>query len=203
MYIDGLSLREVKLADLRQQIAVVTQDTVLFDDSILENIRYGRPEATRAQIETAARQAHVMPIVEAMPQGFDSPVGEKGRALSGGQRQRIALARAILRDPAIMILDEATSAADAESEALIHKALKELAPGRTMLLISHTMSASLLDFVTRIVVMEDGRVLASGKHEELLATCSVYHRLYTATSRKMLTNETGVIPLAGSTKAAA
>jgi subfamily B ATP-binding cassette protein MsbA len=137
-----------------------------------------------------------MPIVDALPQGFEARVGEKGRTLSGGQRQRIALARAILRDPAIMILDEATSAADAESEALIHKALKEFAPGRTMLLISHTMSASLLDFVTRIVVMEDGRVLATGKHDELLQSCSVYNRLYTATSRKMLTGEANSTPAA-------
>jgi ATP-binding cassette, subfamily B, bacterial MsbA len=189
VYIDGLSLREVRLADLRAQIGVVTQDTVLFDDTVYENIRYGRPDATRQEIEDAARRAHVMPIVDALPQGFSSQVGEKGRSLSGGQRQRIALARAILRDPALMILDEATSAADAESEALIHKALKEFAPGRTMLLISHTMSASLLDFVTRIVVMEDGRVLATGKHEELLETCSVYHRLYTATSRKMMSSD--------------
>ncbi len=203
VYIDGLSLREVALADLRRQIGIVTQDTVLFDDSVLENIRYGRPDATRAEIEEAARLAHVMPIVEALPHGFDSIVGEKGRTLSGGQRQRIALARAILRNPALMILDEATSAADAESEALIHKALKQFAPGRTMLLISHTMSASLLDFVTRIVVMEDGRVLASGKHEQLLATCSVYHRLYTATSRKMLTNEAPSLPLAGPDRIAA
>jgi subfamily B ATP-binding cassette protein MsbA len=202
VYVDGLSLREVKLADLRRQIAVVTQDTVLFDDSVYENIRYGRPDGTKQEIEDAAHRAHVMPIVEALPQGFESRVGEKGRTLSGGQRQRIALARAILRNPAIMILDEATSAADAESEALIHKALKEFAPGRTMLLISHTMSASLLDFVTRIVVMEDGRVLASGRHEELLQTCSVYHRLYTASSRKMLVGDSPST-FAGPLKAAA
>ncbi|WP_197453541.1 ABC transporter ATP-binding protein [Caulifigura coniformis] len=203
VYLDGLSLREVKLADLRRQIGVVTQDTVLFDDSIYENIRYGRPDATRKEIEEAARQAHVMPIVDALPQGFEARVGEKGRTLSGGQRQRIALARAILRDPAVMILDEATSAADAESEALIHKALKEFAPGRTMLLISHTMSASLLDFVTRIVVMEDGRVLATGRHEDLLRTCSVYQRLYTASSRKMLTLDSPPFSNVAPSKAAA
>ncbi len=202
VYIDGLSLREVKLADLRRQIGVVTQDTVLFDDTVYENIRYGRPNATRSEVEDAARRAHVMPIVNALPQGFESRVGEKGRTLAGGQRQRSARARAILRDPAIVILDEATSAADAESEALIHKALKEFAPGRTMMLISHTMSASLLDFVTRIVVMEDGRVLATGQHEELLQTCSVYHRLYNATSRKMLSGDTQLTP-AVPTRAAA
>jgi subfamily B ATP-binding cassette protein MsbA len=183
VYFDGQSLREVKLSDIRRQIGVVTQDTVLFDDTILENIRYGQPNATREQIEEAARQANVLPIVKALPQGFDARVGEKGRSLSGGQRQRIALARAILRDPSLLILDEATSAADAESEALIHQALKDFTPGRTVILISHTMSPSLLDFVTRIVVMEQGRVLASGSHEELLETCSVYHRLYFATSR--------------------
>src|SRR5262249_34102594 len=111
----------------------------------------------------------------------------------GGQRQRIALARAILRDPAILILDEATSAADAESESLIHEALKSFIPGRTVLLISHTMSASLLDFVTRIVVMEEGRVPGSGKHDELLASCSVYERLYNAASRKMGTETPAVM----------
>jgi subfamily B ATP-binding cassette protein MsbA len=185
VYIDGRSLREVRLSELRRQISIVTQDTVLFDTTLAENIRYGKPDATRREIEEAARKAHVMPIVEALPQGFESHVGEKGRSLSGGQRQRIALARAILRDPSILVLDEATSAADAESEAMIHQALQEFSPGRTVLLISHTMSASLLDFVTRIVVMEEGRVLATGRHEELLATCSLYERLYNAASRKM------------------
>jgi subfamily B ATP-binding cassette protein MsbA len=185
VYIDGVSLREARLSDIRGQIGVVTQDTVLFDTSIADNIRYGRPNATLEQIEAAAAKAHVLPIVNSLPKRFDSPVGEKGRSLSGGQRQRVALARAILRDPSILILDEATSAADAESEALVHEALKAFAPGRTVLLISHTMSASLLDFVTRIVVMEEGRVLATGGHHELLETCSVYQKLFQSSSRQM------------------
>ncbi|MBX3444463.1 MAG: ABC transporter ATP-binding protein [Planctomyces sp.] len=185
VYVDGVALRQVSTAELRRQIGVVTQDTVLFDDTVLENIRYGNTEATRQELEEAAQKAHVMPIVHALPQGFESRVGEKGRSLSGGQRQRIALARAIVRDPSLLILDEATSAADADSEALIHEALKAFAPGRTILLISHTMSDSLLDFVTRIVVMEEGRVLAAGSHSELLESCSVYQRLYHAASRKM------------------
>lgn len=182
--IDGRSLREIRLADLRNQIGIVTQDTILFDETIYENIRYGKPNAEREEIEAAARKAHVLPIVQSIPQGFDTVIGEKGKELSGGQRQRIALARAILLDPAILILDEATSAADSESEALIHEALQEFVKGRTTLLISHTMSQSLLDFVTRIVVMEHGKIVASGSHEMLLASCPLYERLYNAPSRK-------------------
>ncbi len=160
--LDGTSITDIALAELRNQVGIVTQETMLFDESILENIRYGTPNATREQVEAAARQAH---------------------ELSGGQRQRIALARVILKDPAILILDEATSAADAESETLIHETLKTFVKGRTTFLISHTISNSLLDFVTRIVVMEKGNVIATGNHEQLLETCPIYHRLYNSPSR--------------------
>lgn len=183
--IDGVPINKVQLAQLRQQVGIVTQETMLFDQSILENIRYGTPHATRPEIEEAARQAHVLEIIESLPQGFDTVIGDKGKALSGGQRQRIALARVILKNPRILILDEATSAADAESEAFIHETLKTFVHGRTTFLISHTISASLLDFVTRIVVMEKGDVIASGKHEQLLETCPIYHRLYTSPSRSI------------------
>lgn len=183
--IDGRSIRDVALADLRSQVGVVTQETLLFDGTILDNIRYGSPQATLSQVEEAARQAHVLPIIRSMPQGFDTVIGDRGKDLSGGQRQRIALARVMLRDPSILILDEATSAADAESESLIHQALQAFVKGRTTLLISHTLSHSLLSFITRIVVMENGKIVASGTHEELLRMCPLYHRLYNAPSRQM------------------
>lgn len=183
--IDGRPMTTIPLADLRNQVGIVTQETVLFDGTLLENIRYGNEKATRAEIEEAARRAHVMPIVQSLPQGFDTLLGGKGKDLSGGQRQRVALARVILRDPAILILDEATSAADPESEALLHQALKEFVKGRTTFMISHVMSQSLLDFVTRIVVMENGKIVASGTHEQLLETCPLYHRLYHSPSRQL------------------
>ncbi|WP_437225131.1 ABC transporter ATP-binding protein [Planctomicrobium sp. SH661] len=185
--IDGRSMKEISLAELRNQVGIVTQDTVLFDGTLLDNIRYGNESATREDIEEAARRAHVLPIVQTLPQGFDTLLGGKGKDLSGGQRQRVALARVILRNPAILILDEATSAADAESEALIHQALKEFVKGRTTFLISHMISQSLLDFVTRIVVMENGKIVASGTHAQLLETCPIYHRLYHSPSRKLST----------------
>jgi len=183
--IDGRPMTGIRLEDLRHQVGVVMQDTVLFDGSVLENLRYGSENATPLQIEEAARRAHVLPIVENLPDGFDTLIGGKGKELSGGQRQRIALARMILRDPSILVLDEATSAADAESEALIHQALKEFVKGRTTFVISHTISQSLLDFVTRIVVMEQGHVIATGTHEQLLEVCPIYHRLYHAPSRQL------------------
>ena len=183
--IDDVSLKDMSLADLRNQLGTVTQETMLFDDTVFENIRYGSPNATAAQVEDAARQAHVLEIIQSLPNGFETQLGDKGKDLSGGQRQRIALARAILKDPAILILDEATSAADAESESLIHQTLKSFVKGRTTFLISHTISNSLLEFVTRIVVMEKGTVIASGSHEQLLESCPIYHRLYHSPSRTM------------------
>ena len=176
--IDGVNLREVKLRDLRRQIGVVTQETLLFDDTVSENIRYGLPEATASDIEQAARRAHVTAFLDHLPQGLQTNVGANGSRLSGGQRQRIALARAMLRDPAILILDEATSAVDAQSELLIHKSLAEFIPGRTVFIISHALNATLLDLVTRIVVMDAGRIVATGCHDSLMASCPVYQRLY-------------------------
>src|SRR5690606_22184505 len=141
-------------------------------------------DAGIAEVKAAARQAHVSAFADELPQGFETPVGEKGRELSGGQRQRVALARAILRDPAILILDEATSAVDAQSEQLIHQALEEFVPGRTVLMVTHTMSSSILQLITRIVVMHDGRIVATGTHDELLADCPQYQRLYKARSQQ-------------------
>ncbi|QDU36509.1 Putative multidrug export ATP-binding/permease protein [Maioricimonas rarisocia] len=176
--IDGIPVHDANLRDLRSQIGIVTQETILFDDSIYENILYGKPTATRTDVEEAARRAYVMPIVETVPHGFETRVGEKGKELSGGQRQRIAMARAILRDPSILILDEATSAADAESAKLIYEALKSFVPGRTAFIITHSMTPALLDLVTRVVVMDQGQVVASGTHESLLQSCPTYARLY-------------------------
>lgn len=181
--IDDTSIRDMRTADLRSRIGLVTQDTVLFDDTILENIRYGSPDATRQQIEKAAEMAHVLPIVERFPAGFDTRVGEKGKELSGGQRQRIALARAIVRNPSILILDEPTSAIDAESEALIHATLRDFVKGRTAFIVTHSMSESLLQFVTRIVVVASGQVVADGSHAQLMDSSPLYRRLFDAPSR--------------------
>ncbi|WP_417849998.1 ABC transporter ATP-binding protein [Thalassoglobus sp.] len=181
--LDGVPITDMTISELRNQVGIVTQETMLFDETIMENIRYGTPDATREEVEHAARQAHVWEIIQSLPQGLETVIGDKGKELSGGQRQRIALARVILKDPAILILDEATSAADAESETFIHETLKTFVKGRTTFMISHTISNSLLDFVTRIVVMEKGSVIASGSHEQLLESCPIYHRLYHSPSR--------------------
>lgn len=180
--IDGVDIREITTRALRDQIGVVTQETLLFDDTIYENIRYGRPSASWEEIEEAARQAHVIPFVTQLPDGFDTQVGEKGQKLSGGQRQRIALARAIVRDPAILILDEATSAVDSQSEQLIHQVLKKFVKGRTVFVITHVINDTFLDLVTRVVVLDQGKVVATGPHEELIKDCELYQRLYHASN---------------------
>lgn len=180
--IDGVDIRQLRTRDLRDQIGMVTQETLLFDDSIYENIRYGRATATWEDIEEAARQAHVIPFVTQLPDGFDTTIGEKGQKLSGGQRQRIALARAIVRDPSILILDEATSAVDAQGEQTIHRVLKSFVTDRTVFIITHVINDTFLDLVTRIVVLDQGRIVASGTHEELLAESPVYQRLYHASA---------------------
>ncbi|MFN5529946.1 MAG: ABC transporter ATP-binding protein, partial [Planctomycetaceae bacterium] len=178
--LNGIDVRHFSLRDLRGELGLVTQETLLFDDTIAGNIGYGRPGASREEIEQAAERASVTQFVAGLPQGFDTPVGEKGASLSGGQRQRIALARAMLRDPQILILDEATSAIDALSERLIHESLRTFVKGRTTFLITHSITDTLLSFVTRIVVLDHGRVVASGSHAKLLADCEIYRRLYRA-----------------------
>lgn len=175
--LDGVDLRTVSLRDLRAQIGYVSQETQLFDGTIAENIRYGRPSATLDDIERAAARAHVMDFADHLPLKLQTPVGEKGSRLSGGQRQRVALARAMLRDPAVMILDEATSAIDAKSEQLIFQSLHDYAQDRTTFIITHRMTPELLEFVTTIAVLDRGKLAACGPHEALLKTCPLYQRL--------------------------
>jgi ATP-binding cassette subfamily B protein/subfamily B ATP-binding cassette protein MsbA len=175
--LDGRDLREVKLAELRGQIGIVSQETVLFDETVLSNIRYGSPWATREQAIEAARQAHAHKFIETkLDHGYETMVGPQGGRLSGGQRQRIALARAILRNPSILILDEATSQIDLESEQLIHRALEQFVQNRTAVIITHRLAT--LDLADRIVVMQAGRILDVGTRDELMARCDVFRRLY-------------------------
>jgi ATP-binding cassette, subfamily B, bacterial MsbA len=174
--IDGHDLRDVTLASLRERIALVSQDTILFDDTVAANIAFGRPGAGADAIETAARAAAAHDFIEALPQGYDTPVGEGGSRLSGGQRQRLAIARAFLRDAPILLLDEATSALDAESERLVQAALARLAAGRTTLVIAHRLST--VRAADRICVVEDGRVQEEGTHEALLAAGGRYAALH-------------------------
>jgi subfamily B ATP-binding cassette protein MsbA len=174
--IDGLDVRALRLADLRRNIALVSQDPVLFNDTVLENLRLGRAGATRAEIEQAARDAFAHAFITALPQGYDTVVGERGASLSGGQRQRIALARAFLRDAPILILDEATSALDSESEAAIQSALQQLMAGRTVFIIAHRFST--IRHATKILVFDQGRIVAQGTHAELYARNALYKSLY-------------------------
>ncbi|MCW0232846.1 MAG: lipid A export permease/ATP-binding protein MsbA [Ferrovibrio sp.] len=174
--IDGQDVRDVTLASLRRNVALVSQELTLFDDTIRANIAYGRPEASQAEIESAARHAAAHDFISALPQGYDTVVGENGVKLSGGQRQRIAIARAMLRDAPILLLDEATSALDTESERLIQTALGELMRGRTTLVIAHRLSTVIDADV--IFVLDHGRLVEQGSHAELLARNGVYARLY-------------------------
>ncbi|VAX36388.1 Lipid A export ATP-binding/permease protein MsbA [hydrothermal vent metagenome] len=179
--IDGVEIQNVKLSDLRKEVGVVAQETLLFDDTIFNNIRYGKPIATREEVQEAATQAHVTAFLEnkeRFPKGLQTNVGERGGELSGGQRQRIALARAILCDPSILILDEATSAIDAKSEQLIYETLASFVKGRTTFMITHSVNQSILNFSPRILVMDRGRLIASGTHSELSSSCPIYQRLF-------------------------
>ena len=174
--IDGTDVRHIRLADLRRAIGVVQQDVFLFADTVRENIRYGRPDASDAEVELAAQKADIYADIMVMPQGFDTYVGERGTLLSGGQKQRIAIARIFLKDPAILILDEATSALDSVTEARIQQAFDKLAEGRTTLIIAHRLST--IRHADRILVIQDGCIKEQGSHETLLAQEGAYARLY-------------------------
>ena len=174
--VDGIDVRDWNLGALRSQIAIIEQDVFLFSRSVRENIAFGRPEATQDEVETAARWAQAHQFILNLPQGYDSRVGERGVALSGGQRQRIALARAFLTDPRILILDDATSAIDSETEDEIQKAIFQVARGRTTFIITHRLSQ--IRWADWILVLEGGRLVAQGTHEDLLRTCEVYRRLF-------------------------
>jgi ATP-binding cassette subfamily B protein/subfamily B ATP-binding cassette protein MsbA len=174
--LDGIDLRDLRLKELRRMIGLVAQQAMLFDDTILNNIRYGSPHASDDEVIAAAEQAFAHRfILEKLTEGYATTVGERGCRLSGGQRQRILLARAILRNPKFLILDEATSQVDLESEQLIHRVLEQFVRGRTTLLITHRMSSIAL--ADRIVVMDNGRIIDAGKHHELLGRCELYMRL--------------------------
>jgi ATP-binding cassette, subfamily B, bacterial MsbA len=174
--IDGHDIREVQLRSLRTQIGMVIQETILFQDTIASNIAYGMPHASRADIERAAERAYANQFISALPRGYDTGIGERGYGLSGGQRQRIALARAMLRDPAILILDEATSAVDIQDEVLIRKAIEEFAKTRTTFLISHSLAS--IQVADRIVLLDGGRIEAIGTDYELKRASALYRRLH-------------------------
>ncbi|MBC7844607.1 MAG: ABC transporter ATP-binding protein [Gemmatimonadaceae bacterium] len=181
--LDGVDLQELKLTSLRRLTGIVSQDTVLFNDTVRANIAFGAPGVfTQAQIEAAARAANAHQFITELPQGYDTVLGERGTRLSGGQRQRIAIARALLSDPPILILDEATSALDTESERLVQEAIDRLLAGRTVFVIAHRLST--VEHAQQILVLERGRIIERGTHDALLARRGAYHRLYTMQFRE-------------------
>ena len=174
--IDDQDIKDVSQESLRRAIGVVPQDTVLFNESIYYNIVYGRPEASRADVERAARLAHIHHFIESLPKGYDTVVGERGLKLSGGEKQRVAIARAVLKDPKILVFDEATSSLDSASEQAILQALREVAVNHTALVIAHRLS-TIID-ADEILVMDHGRIVERGTHARLLIEDGVYAKMW-------------------------
>jgi ATP-binding cassette subfamily B protein len=173
--VDGVDVRSVEVASLRREIAFVADDSFLFTASVADNISYARPEASREEIEAAARRAQADPFIRDLPDGYDTMVGERGLTLSGGQRQRVAIARALLADPRILILDDATSSVDATTESAIKTGLREAMSGRTTFIIAHRLST--VSLADEVIVMDAGRIVDRGTHEELLAGCGFYREI--------------------------
>jgi len=180
--VDGHDVREVSAASLRRQIGVVLQDNFLFNDSILENLRFGRPEATDEDVMQAARLAHADTFIQRLPEGYQTVLGERGTGLSQGQRQLLAIARAALADPRILILDEATSSVDTRTERLIQSALETLMRGRTSFVVAHRLST--IRNADQVLVLQDGQIVERGRHESLLAQQGAYHQLYMSQFRR-------------------
>ncbi len=174
--IDDIDIRDASISSLRDQIAIVTQEPILFNDTVRNNIAYGNKNASDRDIENAARAAYAYEFIQNFPDGFDTNIGELGGRLSGGEKQRTCIARALLKDAPILILDEATSSLDAESETLVQKALENLMKGRTTFVIAHRLST--VAYADRIVVIVDGRIVEEGQHEELIARGGEYFKLY-------------------------
>ncbi len=180
--VDGIDIRNIALSDYRSHIGLVLQEPFLFFGTIADNIAYGKPDATREEIVAAARAAHAHEFILRLPQGYDSLVGERGQGLSGGERQRISIARALLINPRILILDEATASVDTETEQEIQKALDNLVQGRTTIAIAHRLST--LRKADRLVVMDKGVVVEEGTHDALIEAQGAYWRLYEAQQRQ-------------------
>lgn len=174
--VDGIDVRRTTFRSLREQIGMVTQDTILFDDTLYNNITYGQSGAVPERVQEAARVAHAREFIERLPQGYETPIGERGVRLSGGEKQRIAIARAVLRDPPILILDEATSALDTESERIVQEALDKLMKGRTTFVVAHRLSTIIR--ADKILVLDEGKIVETGIHLDLLNARGVYYRLY-------------------------
>ncbi len=174
--IDGINIKDVTLKSLRRQIAIVTQQTILFNDTVYNNIAYGREGCSRDEVEAAARAAYAIDFIQELPRGFDTVIGESGARLSGGERQRLSIARALLKDTPILVLDEATSSLDTESERQVQKALENLMQHRTTIVIAHRLST--IKNADRIIVLKNGRIVEEGSHDELLALHGEYEILH-------------------------